>query len=346
VTPEDSLKYIFVGGKGGVGKTVVAAALALEAARRGRRTLLASLNPVHSLTSLLGHDFSGGVIKQVRGVDGLWALEVEIEDLVASYQRSMEARLREFFRWAEVPINPEPFIKIATTNPAFQESAMFDKVMDLIVHQSRDFDLIVFDTAAVANAARLIGLSKLYGLWLARMIQSRREAQELRLRLSVRKEKVAEEIRRDPVIADLIGLHEKFNRTREVLTDARRTAFYFVTTPESLPISVVSRFMKMVEAFNIPVGGLYVNMVLDPRDAAADPSGYLASKLEEQQRYLELIWRDMGDKVRGIIRMFPHEIRGVDALQLVIEDMHHYRGPSGPRGLHGEARAGPPPSAA
>lgn len=318
-------RFIFVGGKGGVGKTVLAAALAYDATLHGRRVLLASLNPVHSLTSLFGQNLTGGKLAKIEGVEGLDAIEVEIEDLVRDYKAKMTARLREFFRWAEVPINADPFIEVATTNPAFHESAMFDRVMDLILEAGGKYDLVVFDTAAVANAVRLIGLSKLYGLWLARMIQSRREAQQFRLSLSFRKEKVMEEIKRDPVIADLIALHEKFTKTREVITDPKLTGFYFVTTPESLPISVVVRFIRMVEAFNIPVGGVFVNNVIDATEASSDPSGYLAAKVEEQRRYLRLIADQMGEKVRGYVRSFPSEVRGVDALRAVVEDLRGYR---------------------
>ncbi|MEM0482866.1 MAG: ArsA family ATPase [Nitrososphaerota archaeon] len=321
----DEAKYIFVGGKGGVGKTVLAGAMALETARRGRKVLLASLNPVHSLSTLFMQDLSGGVFKNVHGVDGLTAIEVEITDLLTKYRLNMEARLKEFFKWAEIPLNPEPFIQIATTNPAFQESAMFDKVMDIIVSEGEKYDVVVFDTAAVANAVRLIGLSKLYGLWLARMMQSRKEAQEYRLRLSVRKEKVMEEIKKDPVIADLLSLYEKFTKTRNVLTDPAKTLFYFVTTPESLPISVVKRFINMVQSFNIPVGGIFVNMVLDTYDVASDPTGYLKSKWEEQQHYLNIIRKDLEEYVKGFIRMYPTEIRGISALDNVINDILEFR---------------------
>ncbi len=87
-------RFVFVGGKGGVGKTVVAAALAYDAASLGRKVLLASLNPVHSLTSLFETDMSGGEIKPVTDVPGLDAVEVEIEDLVKDYKAKMSARLR------------------------------------------------------------------------------------------------------------------------------------------------------------------------------------------------------------------------------------------------------------
>jgi arsenite-transporting ATPase len=173
---------------------------------------------------------------------------------------------------------------------------------------------VVFDTAAVANAVRLIGLSKLYGLWLARMIQSRREAMEYRLKLSFRKEKVMEEIKRDPVIADLLSLNEKFTKTREIITNPELTGFYFVTTPESLPISVV-------------VGGVFVNNVIDVSDASTDPSGYLTAKMEEQRGYLRMIEEKLGKLVIGYVRSFPSEVRGLEALRDVIRDLRSYTPP-------------------
>jgi arsenite-transporting ATPase len=199
--------------------------------------------------------------------------------------------------------------------------------MDIVLEMGGKYDLVVFDTAAVANAVRLIGLSKLYGLWLARMIQSRREAMEYRLKLSFRKEKVMEEIKKDPVIADLLSLNEKFTKTREIITNPELTGFYFVTTPESLPISVVVRFIKMVESFNIPVGGVFVNNVIDVSDASTDPSGYLAAKMEEQRGYLRMIEEKLGRLVIGYVRSFPSEVRGLEALRDVIGDLRSYTPP-------------------
>ncbi|MEM2035269.1 MAG: ArsA-related P-loop ATPase, partial [Candidatus Caldarchaeum sp.] len=132
----ESSRFVFIGGKGGVGKTVFAGALSVETARQGKKVLIASLNPVHSLSSLFMQNLSGGSYREVENVPGLTAVEVEINDLLERYRVSMASRLKEFFKWAEIPINPEPFIQIATTNPAFQESAMFDKVMEIIVGES------------------------------------------------------------------------------------------------------------------------------------------------------------------------------------------------------------------
>jgi arsenite-transporting ATPase len=324
--PADGMRYLFTGGKGGVGKTAIAAAMAYDLARnRSRKTLLASLNPVHSLSSLFEQDLRGGTAKEIRGVPNLSAMEVEIDEAVEEYKKTISKRLREFFKWAEIPIEPGPFIDIATTNPAFHEAAVFDKVMDIVISVGGEYDAVVFDTAAVANAARLIGLSKIYGLWLARMLQSRKEALETRLKLSFRKEKVLEEIKGDPMIADLLRLNEKFKKTRDVLTDPKATAFYFVTIPQSLPISVVTRFIQMVKGFDIPIGGVIVNMVLPDQAAREDASGYLSSKLEEQKRYLKVIDDSLGPYVRGFVPLYPHEVAGMKGLERVVADLQGFR---------------------
>ena len=319
-----NLKYIFTGGKGGVGKTISAAGLAYYYAISGYKTLLASLNPVHSLSSLFKQDLTGGLIKEVNGVDGLHAIEVEIDDIVARYKENISRRLREFLKWADIPIDPKPFIDIATTNPAFQESAMFDKMMDIVIEEGKNYDKIVFDTAAVANAVRLIGLSKIYGLWLERMIKSREEALSLRVKLSFRKEKVMEEIKKDPLMADLLSLNDKFNKVRRVLLNSDETAFFFVTLPLSLPIAVVKRFIKMVSSYDIPVGGVIVNMIIPKKIAEATTSTYVKNQYEQQLHYMNIIQRDLEDLVVSYIPTYEREVVGIDMVKRVSEDMLNY----------------------
>ncbi|MBX5464758.1 MAG: ArsA family ATPase [Clostridia bacterium] len=315
------LRFVFTGGKGGVGKTVSAAVLAYHFARQGKRTLLASLNPVHSLSSLFGQDLSGGQVKPVQGVDGLFAIEVNTEDAVQRYRESVSARIREFLRYADIPVDARPFIDIAMTNPAFEESAMFDKMTDMMLMQSGEYDRIVFDTAAVANAVRLIGLSKIYGLWLGRLIESRKEALSLRVQLSFRKEKVLEEVQRDPMMADLIAMSERFEKVKGLLVDPAVTAFFFVTLPLSLPISVVKRFIEMVRAYDIPVGGVVVNEVITRESLGETPDEYLRNKFAEQGGYLNTIQADLGPLVRAYLPLYPREVVGLKAVEQVAEDM-------------------------
>ena len=319
------LRYIFAGGKGGVGKTVAAAGMAYHFAAAGEKVLLASLNPVHSLSSLFGQDLSGGRVREVHGAKGIHAVEVETTEVVAKYRDSIKGRVKEFLKWADIPLDPRPFIEIATTNPAFEESAMFDRMVDYILAEGEAYDRIIFDTAAVANAVRLIGLSKIYGLWLSRMIESRKEALSLRVKLSFRRERMEEEVKRDPLMADLISMNDRFEKAKRVLVDPERTGFFFVTLPLALPIAVVRRFIGMVRKFNIPVGGVIVNQVLRTEVAQqASVGSYLANKYEEQIGYMKVLYRDLGPLVVSYIPLYPSEVTGPKMVARVSSDMMGY----------------------
>jgi len=320
------LRFIFTGGKGGVGKTIAAAGIAIQFAGQGKRTLLASLNPVHSLSSVFGQPLSGGAVLPVKGVSNLFAVEVETHEVVARYRESIGRRVREFLKWADIPIDARPFVDIAATNPAFEESAMFDKMMDIMLGERGNYDIIVFDTAAVANAVRLIGLSKIYGLWLGRMIESRKQALSLRVQLSFRRERVMEEVRKDPLMADLISMNERFLQVKELLIDPQQTAFFFVTLPLALPISVVKRFIGMVGEYHIPVGGVLVNQVLPPEIVSNYPDEtYLQNKYQEQLGYMQTIKSDLGELVRGFIPLYDGEVVELKMMQMATVDLFTYK---------------------
>jgi arsenite-transporting ATPase len=200
--------------------------------------------------------------------------------------------------------------------------------VDTILQKGEQYDRIVFDTAAVANAVRLIGLSKIYGLWLGRMIQSRREALEMRLKLAFRREKVEEEVKGDPMLAGLLDMNERFKQGKAILTDPEQTAFFFVTLPLALPIAVVKRFIRMVRGFDIPVGGVIVNGVMSaPPAREEDPQGYLTNKFEEQMGYMAEIKRDMGGMVLSFIPLYPREVAGLEDLRRVSADMFSHTPP-------------------
>src|SRR6266508_1957510 len=108
------MRYIFTGGKGGVGKTAAAAGLAYHLASKGDRVLLASLNPVHSLSSLFGQSLSGGKVVEVKGAKNVHAVEVETSEVVERYRNSIRGRVKEFLKWADIPLDARPFIALSS----------------------------------------------------------------------------------------------------------------------------------------------------------------------------------------------------------------------------------------
>jgi len=313
-----SLKYLFFGGKGGVGKTVIAAGAACYLAKMGKKTLISSTNPVHSLSSLCDQDFWGRSICKVEGVDNLYAIEIDISETVQRYKTGVRDKVLTFLKSADIPLNPEPFIEVATTNPAFEEAAMFEDMIGLIL--TGDFDAYIFDTAPVAHTYRLLGMSKVYDLWLRRMIKSREEALSTRVKLSFRKEKIMEEIKRDPLLADLLDMRKRTEEARKLLMDPTKTAFFFTTLPLALPIAVIERFITWVRAFEIPVGGVIVNAVIPKEGVDLETaSSYIVNKIREQEHYLNLTHQKFGDLVRGYIPLFETEVHGVSMIAKVAE---------------------------
>jgi arsenite/tail-anchored protein-transporting ATPase len=300
------LRYTFFGGKGGVGKTTMAAVTAAYLANQGRKTLLASTNPVHSLSSLLDQDVFGKKTA-VTGVDNLEALEIDTKDAIARSKKEIKEKVQWFLKFAEISTKADEFVEAATMNPAFEESAMFENMIDLIFED--EYDVYVFDTAPTANARRLLGMSKVYSLWVNKMVKSREEAQSLREILSITKKK-----EEDPLMTYLVEFRKRIGEAEKLLTDPEKTAFFFVTLPEALPIAVIRRFISWFTDFGIPVGGVIVNMVIDEKDSTSVPE-FVRNRIEMQGGYLQEIGKEFDGNVRAVLPLYDSEIRGVDSLK-------------------------------
>jgi arsenite-transporting ATPase len=300
------LKFIFFGGKGGVGKTVFAAATAMWHAQQGRRTMLASTNPVHSLTSLLGHNVLGAHTP-VEGVPNLWAYEIDTKDTIERNKLEIKEKIQWFLKFADISTKAEDFVESATMNPAFEESAMFENMIDLML--KNEYDVYVFDTAPTANARRLLGMSKVYSLWVNKMLKSREEAKTLREMLSFTKKK-----EQDPLMEYLLSFRDRMGQARVLLTDPELTSFFFVTLPEALPIAVITRFIQWFRDFGIPVGGVVVNMLIDRAMVGADAAEFVKNRVAMQQEHMETVWQKFDGSVRAIVPLFETEIQGVAML--------------------------------
>jgi len=307
------LKYVFFGGKGGVGKTVMAGAAALWAATQGKKTLLASTNPVHSLSSLFEQNVFGRPVV-VCDQEKCHAFEIDTRETIERSKREIREKISWFLKFAEIKTEAEDFIESATMNPAFEESAMFENMMDLMFKD--EYDFYVFDTAPTANAKRLLGMSKVYGLWVEKMLKSREEARSLRELLSFSKKDET-----DPLMDYLLGFKERMAHAKELLTDDALTAFFFVTLPESLPIAVITRFINWFYEFGIPVGGVVVNGLIPKDQVAPDAAEFVHNRIKMQEEHMEHIWKVFGDKVRAVVPLFETEVKGTQMLHRMIEHL-------------------------
>jgi arsenite-transporting ATPase len=312
VKTHPKLKYNFFGGKGGVGKTVLAGASAVSFAQQGKRTLLASTNPVHSLSGLLDQNVFGQVVP-VTGVPNLFAYEIDTKDTIEKSKKEIKEKVSWFLKFAEIRTQADAFVESATMNPAFEESAMFENMIDLMFKD--EYEVFVFDTAPTANARRLLGMSSVYSMWVNKMVQSREEATSLRDLLSYSRKKE----QKDPLMEYLLSFRDRMDHAKGLLTDPEKTAFFFVTLPEALPIAVITRFIQWFHDFGIPVGGVLVNMLIDKSMVKSDTPDFVRNRVARQDQYMDQIWKTFEGQVRGIVPLFETEVRGVKMLERTAE---------------------------
>jgi len=304
-------RFIFFGGKGGVGKTALAGATAIWLAKQGKRVMLASTNPVHSLSGLLGQNVFGQPTA-VNGVPNLWAYEIDTKDTIERSKEEIREKVQWFLKFADISTKAEEFVESATMNPAFEESAMFENMVDLML--KNEYDIYVFDTAPTANARRLLGMSKVYGLWVGKMLKSREEARSLRELLSFTKKK-----EKDPLLDYLVTFRDRMEQVRLLLTDKALTAFFFVTLPEALPIAVITRFIGWFRDFGIPVGGVVVNMLIDRQQVNDKSPDFVRNRVAMQAGYMEEVWEKFPGMVRALLPLYETDVRGLATLDRMAE---------------------------
>ena len=306
-----NLKYIFFGGKGGVGKTVLAGTAALWSAKQGKKTLLASTNPVHSLSNLYGQDVFGKAVT-VCDESLCYAFEIDTKDTIDRSKQEIREKINWFLKFADRSTKADDFIESATMNPAFEESAMFENMTDIMFKD--EYDFYVFDTAPTANARRLLGMSKVYSLWVEKMLKSREEAKSLKELLSFSKKN-----EEDPLLTYLLGFKDRMAKAQSLLTDDRLTAFFFATLPESLPIAVITRFINWFYEFGIPVGGVIVNGIIQKEQVGENAAEFVRNRVAMQEDHMKEIWDIFGDKVRATIPLFETEIKGAEMLKRMLK---------------------------
>jgi arsenite-transporting ATPase len=160
--------------------------------------------------------------------------------------------------------------------------------------------------ARTANAGRLLGMSKVYSLWVNKMLKSREEARSLREMLSFTKKKEA-----DPLMDYLLSFCDRMEHARVLLTDDQQTAFFFVTLPEALPIAVITRFIGWFHDFGIPVGGVIVNMLIDRAQVEVTSPDFVKNRVAMQDRCMDEIWEKFDGMVRASVPLYENEVRGV-----------------------------------
>ncbi len=305
---------LFFGGKGGVGKTTLAAAAALRSAARGRRTLLVSTDPAHSTSDILQTRL-GDSPRPV--VADCWAMEIDPEREADRYIAEVKSRVA-----AATPPRllgeVERQIDIARVSPGAVEAALFDRFCRIVDEEAHDYARIVFDTAPTGQTLRLLSLPELMTTWMSGLIKRRRKVGAMaRMWRNVAGSDREDRERDDPLLSALEHRRARFHRVRQVLTDPARTAFAFVVIPERLPIWETEKAVAALSKHGIPIGAVIVNQVLPPTGGDSDRESFLETRRRREAGYLARISEKLGDWPLLHVRLQDSDPVGVDALRRI-----------------------------
>lgn len=305
----------FFGGKGGVGKTTMAAVAALESAGRGLKTLLVSTDPAHSTGDILQKELSD---RPRPIIADCWAMEIDPELEADRYVEEVKSRIRE----AAPPrllSEVERQVDIARVSPGAAEAALFDRFTRILEEEGSEYDRIIFDTAPTGQTLRLLSLPELMTAWMSGLISRRKKVSAMaRMWRNVAGSDRRDDEPDDPLLSALERRRARFHRARQILTDAAQTAFLFVVVPERLPIWETEKAVQALARHRVPVGGIIVNQIIPPNPGGADgDESFLQNRRERQEGYLARISDNLGDW--PLYRVFLQETDpvGVDALQRV-----------------------------
>jgi len=315
-------RIIFVGGKGGVGKTTTAGALGLMAAESGRSTLLVSTDPAHSLGDVFDTQIGNEETSLGPNLSGL---EIDPEAVAESHIATVKMSMKSL-------VAPKMYkeidrqLELARHSPGTMEAALLERMADLMAAARSRFDLLIFDTAPSGHTIRLLSLPEVLGAWSDGMLGHRDRSRKLGELLKVfgrdhSKEdefgmiggsKEEPDDSRDGRIRDiLLTRRRKFHRARELLTDPAVTAFLLVLTAERLPILESEKTLDLLKKFNVPVAGMIVNRLLPP-DADGD---FLRERRLQEDEYRKEIDETFSGLQRIYLHLLPHDVHGVETLR-------------------------------
>ncbi len=302
-------RYIMFGGKGGLGKTTFSAATAFWLAQQGHKVLVFSVDPQASLSDIFQKDIFGkGAVKIM---DNLYAQEIDADSHIKNYQNEIRKKILDMYGLETVPEEIEHYIQAASAEPAMEESAIFDAVVDIVV--GGDYDYYIYDLVPLGHALYYLSMAKVYDEWINRITKLREEMrQHEEMVARIKRQKTTEE---DLVLTELLYIKNRINQSSGILTDRKKTAFFFVVVPEEMIILDTVKAAQLFSKFDVPIAGYVVNRVLPPELAGQDIPAYLQNRLKMQGRYLEEIDKTFGKQVISRVPELERDITGLKMIE-------------------------------
>lgn len=308
-------RYIMFGGKGGLGKTTFSAATAFWLAKQGYKVLVFSVDPQASLSDIFQRDIYGKGAVEI--VPNLFAQEIDADQRIREYQDEIRKKILDMYGLPAVPEEIENYIQAAAAEPAMEESAIFDEVVDIVV--GGQYDFYIYDLVPLGHALYYLSMASVYDQWIDKITALRAEMEEYsKVAAVMQRKKESEE---DQILRELQDIKYRINTSSSILTDKQKTAFFFVVIPEEMIILDTQKAAGLFAKFEVPLSGYLVNRVIPEELAQQEIPDYLRHRLEMQREYLAKIDRIFGNQVLARIPEFERDITGLPMIERMAEVM-------------------------
>jgi arsenite-transporting ATPase len=288
-------RYIMYGGKGGLGKTTFSAATAYYLAKKGKKVLVFSVDPQASLSDIFERDIFGK--GNIEIMPNLFACEVDADRRVQDYQES--------------------YIKASSAEPAMEESAIFDAVVDIVV--KGDFDYYIYDLVPLGHALYYLSMASIYDAWLDKITGLREQMREYDQAIATMQHE--EQTTEDEIYNELAYIKERIGQSSKIMTDTKKTAFFFVLTPEEMTIVDTEKAAGLFAKYDVPLAGYIVNRVINRDLLNENIPEYLRHRIEMQADALKMIDEKFGATVHSRVPEFDSEIKGLNVIKELAEVM-------------------------
>jgi arsenite-transporting ATPase len=308
-------RYIMFGGKGGLGKTTFSAATAYWLAKQGYKVLVFSVDPQASLSDIFKRDIFGK--GPVEIMPNLFAQEIDADRRIKEYQDEIRKKILDMYGMDQVPEEIENYIQAAAAEPAMEESAIFDEVVDIVV--GGKYDYYIYDLVPLGHALYYLSMASVYDEWIDKITALRQEMEEYNQVAAVMKrQKESEE---DQILKELQYIKYRINTSSSILTDKQKTAFFFVVTPEEMIILDTQKAAGLFAKFDVPLAGYIVNRVIPAELKTQAIPDYLRNRLNMQKGYLDKIDKTFGNAVLARVPEFERDITGLPMIERMAEAM-------------------------
>ena len=299
ILDQNTLKWIFVGGKGGVGKTTISSSLAILLSKVRNKVLIISTDPAHNLSDAFGQKI-GKQPTQIKGYQNLFGLELDPEKDVNNIEK-----LNKILHVEGQKEQKSLLTNMESSFPGVDEANNLRYIASLL--DNLDYDVVIFDTAPTGHTLRLLEMPNIIGKSLQKIL-------ELKLQFGSVIDSVGGILgnefdqKLNKFFTNMNSLKESLEKIAERFKDADKTTFIAVCIPEFLSVYETERLIESLFKENIDIRNVIVNQVLMCENP--DKCRMCKSRMKMQKKYLERIEEMFEDFHITKIPLQKNEIRG------------------------------------